>query len=315
MIKQLFLLIFLVSLLLSKEITPTATFKSIGFVNDFVVHKNILYVANDMGTVDVFDLKTKKIIQHITIPPVITVMNKLKTPNVISVDYFNKKLLILSMGQNGFRNVWIYENSELKNIVDEKKRLTIKEARFVDDERIIFGTFGAEIILHDSSEKYNVYKNHISQSTLADISLSDDKKKMVMSDESGKIRLIDVATSKVEKIYSSQNVDNVYKVAYNSGVIITAGQDRRVGVYQEGIDDYHLKSNFLVYCVGLSPDGITGAYSSGEESNIQIFNTKTKEKTHLLKAHKTPINQIKFINNRELFSIGSRYDIFYWKLD
>ncbi|MEA2100777.1 MAG: hypothetical protein U9P72_11680 [Campylobacterota bacterium] len=179
----------------------------------------------------------------------------------------------------------------------------------------MFGTFGSEIILHDTSEQYNVYKAHISRSAMGDFTLSADKKKMVISDESGAVKLIDVKTSKVLTNYKAQNLDNVYYVAYNDGVIISGGQDRKVGVYGATKEDYYIKSDFMVYCVGVSPDGNTGIYSSGEENNLQLFNTRTKQKGDILVAHKTPINQIKFINNNELFSIGNRHDIFYWKID
>ena len=83
--------------------------------------------------------------------------------------------------------------------------------------------------------------------------LSQDKSKMVISDESGAVKVIDVNTSRIEKEYTKEHVDNIYKVAYANGVILTAGQDRRVGVYfTDSGNSYHLKSNFLVYCVGLT---------------------------------------------------------------
>ncbi len=302
------------SSLFAKDIFPTLTFKSIGYVSDFVVDKDKLYVATDMGTIDIFDMQTQKIVDQIVLEPLTTAMGNLISPKILSVDRYNGKTLIVSIGKNAFRNVWIYENYTLTQIIDEKKELTIKEARFVNDELIIFGTFGSEIILHDTAEHYNLYKSHISQSTMGDISLSDDKKKMLFSDESGEIKLIDIKSSKVEQTYSSENVDNVYHVAYAQGTIITAGQDRRVGVYQKNKKAYHLKSDFLVYCVGVSPSGKTGVYSSGEEHHLQLFNTKTKRKTDTLVGHSTIINQIKFISETELFSAGSSNKIFYWKL-
>jgi len=171
------------------------------------------------------------------------------------------------------------------------------------------------MMLHDLEESYNLYKTHVSQSTLGDIELSKDKTELVMSDESGEIKLIDVKTSRTIKVFSSQNVDNVYKVAYANGVIITAGQDRRVAVYQKNVKDYHIKSDFLVYSVGITPSGKTGIYSSGEESDLQLFNTKTKEKLDRLVGHEGIVNQIKFINEKELFSNERSRYVFYWRLD
>ena len=286
-----------------------------GLVNDFVVNKNVIYIANDAGTVDVFDLTTGKLVNQIMIDLVTNRMKTLVSPNVISVDYLNGKLLIVTIGIDAHRNVWTYENFELKKIIGEDKKLTIKEARFVDDEKIMLGDFSSEIILHDIGESYDLYKRHVTQSTLSDIALSEDKSKVVMSDESGEIRVLDVKTSKTLKVYSSQNVDNVYHVAYANDIIITAGQDRRVAVYQDGVKDYHIKSDFLVYCVGITPSGKTGIYSSGEESDLQLFNTKTKEKLDKLVGHEGIVNQIKFINEKELFSNERSPYVYYWRLD
>ena len=286
-----------------------------GLVNDFAVEKNMIYVANDAGTVDVFDLTTGRLINQIVIDLVTSRMGTLVSPNVISVDVLNKKLLIVSMGVDSYRNIWTYENFELKKIIGENKKLTVKEARFINDEKIMLGNFSSEIILHDMGESYNLYKRHVTQSTLGDIALSEDKSKVVMSDESGEVRLIDVKTSKTLKVFSSQNVDNVYHVAYAKGIIITAGQDRRVAVYQDGEKDYHIKSDFLVYCVGITPSGKTGIYSSGEQSDLQLFNTKTKEKLDRLVGHSGIVNQIKFINEKELFSNERSPYVYYWRLD
>ena len=314
--KKLLLIITLfVSLLDAKEISPTFKLKSMGFVNDFTVHKNIIYVANDEGSVDVFDLSTGKLINQIVLDLVTTMVQDLIPPNILSVDYLNDKLLIVSTGSGPYKNVWIYENLQLKKIIGEEKKLTIKEARFIDDEKIMLGTFASEVILHDIGESYNVYKRHVTQSTLGDIQLSEDKTKVVMSDESGEIRLLDVKTSKTLKVFDSQNVDNVYHVAFAKGIIITAGQDRRVAVYQEGVKDYHIKSDFLVYCVGISPSGKVGVYSSNEQHHLQLFNTKTQKEMDTLIGHKGMVNQIKFINEKELFSVERSPFVYYWRLD
>ncbi len=311
----LIIFLLLLPLLNAKEIHPTFKLKSMGLVNDFTVVKDKIYIANSAGTVDIFDLNSGKLVEQIIIDLVTTRMNKLVSPNVLSVDYKNGKVLIVSMGVDSYRNVWIYENHKLTKTIDEDKKLTIKEARFVNDEKIILSTFASQIVLHDIGEHYNLYNQHISQSTLGDITLSEDKKRVVMSDESGKVRLIDVKTSKTLKTFSSQNVDNVYHLAFAKGVIITAGQDRRVAVYQDGIKDYHIKSDFLVYCVGISPSSNIGIYSKGEKSNLQLFDTKNGNKTDELVGHSGIVNHIKFINENELFSSDRGYYVYFWRLD
>ncbi|WP_321778770.1 nitrate reductase [Sulfurimonas sp.] len=299
----------------AKDISPTFKLKSVGFVNDFVIHQNYLYAANDLGVVDVFDIKKRKIIKQIILPTIINDMDKLITPNILSVDYIDGKILMVSMGKKAYSNVWIYENNELKNIINEEKKLAIKEARFIDGTKIVFGTLGSEVILRDTTENYNIYKTHISYSALGDMLLSSDKKEMIIVDEGGEVKLIDAISSKVKKIYKGQNVDNIFHVAYKNGVILTAGQDRRMAVYIKNQKPYYIKNDFLVYCVGLSPSAKVGVFSSGEENYLQLFNPETKEFKDRLVGHKTPPNNIVFINEKELFSSDARREIFYWRLD
>jgi hypothetical protein len=166
-VNKLFALIFLLfGVVYAKDINPASRFVFVGFVNDFVVNNNSLYVGNDMGSVDIFNIKTKKMINQILLPPLISSMNKIVPADILSVDYLNGKLLILSVGNDSYRNVWIYENHMLKQIIDEDKKLTIKEAHFINNEQILLATLGSDIMLYDTSEKYLLYNSHISHSAM-----------------------------------------------------------------------------------------------------------------------------------------------------
>ena len=314
MFKTLLFSLFFIVTLDAKDIEPTFKLKSIGFVSDFVVVGEKIFVASDEGVVEVFDLKTQKVIEFITLKPLILANGELQTQRILSIDHLNDKLLIVSIGKSAYRNVWIYENHTLSKLLDEREKLTVKEARFINDEQIFLATFDSEILLFDRAESYKLYKEQTSQSTLGDIVLSEDKSKVILSNESGEIQLRDVNSSKTLQTFETQNLDNVYHVAYANGVILTAGQDRRVGIYRDGEKATHIKSNFLVYCVGLSPSAKVGVYSSGEEAHLQLFETKTKKKLDRLVGHTSIINQIKFINEKELFSSERSPYIYYWKL-
>lgn len=312
--KLLLLSILIIKILFAKDLTPISRFSSVGFVNDFVVYQDLLYIGNDMGTVDIFDIKTAKMTGQISLPPIISSLNKIVPPDILSVDCIDKKVLILSVAEGGYRNIWIYENNVLKKVLGEEKKLTIKEARFASEEKILLATIGSEIMLYDLSESYNVYNRHISQSAMGDMTLSRDKERTIFCDESGEVKIIDTKSSAILESFSSQNVDNIFKVAYSNGVVITAGQDKRVGVYRPDQEPYYIKSDFLVYCVGITPSGKTGVYSSGQESILQLFDTKTKVKQDRLIGHKGVVNQIIFTDERELFSSSRDNYVFRWKL-
>ncbi|MCK5111117.1 MAG: WD40 repeat domain-containing protein [Arcobacteraceae bacterium] len=299
----------------AKDIKPTFILKSKGFVNDFVLDNTKLYVANDEGSVEIFDLQTQKLVGEIFIEPIFTTKQVWQNSKILSVDRQNGKTLIVSNDKGPFRNVWLHDGKNLKHIVKAEDKIAIKEARFIDDDKFIFGTLGYEMILHNTNDSYHTYKKQVEQSSFCDLELSEDKKTMITSSESGQVTLSDVKTGKIIKKYKPINLDKVYQVAYKNGNIITAGQDRKVAVYPKKGKSYYLKSKFLVYSVGLSPSGKTGIYSSSEDSDLQLFNIQTGKKINTLVGHYAIPTTIKFYDEKSLFSAGYEDKIFYWRID
>ena len=303
------------STLHAKNIPPVASIKVSGLVSDFVKDGNYLYVATDAGSVDIIDLFTREIVKQIRLEPIKTVRGDLVPTRIHSIDRFQGKTLLVTSGASAYRNVWIDDGKVLKKIIDEEKHFMPKRAFFTNEGDVVLGTFGSDVILYNNNENYTLYDRQISESTMGGMALSQDKKKMVISDESGTVRLIDVESAQVEKTFSSEHVDNIYSVAYSKGTIITAGQDRRVGVYREDKDAYHIKSDFLVYCVGLSPSAETGIYSSGHDHDLQLFNTQDGSKTDTLVGHYATPTKIMFIYENALISAGDENTVFFWKLN
>lgn len=310
---------FLISSIHAKDIKPVAMLEVSGLVSDFVEDNRLLYVATDTGVVDIIDLFSQEIVSQIKFEPLVTMHGDKVDARVHSIDRFEGKTLIVTSGISAYRNVWIHDDKKpvderLTKIIDETKHLMPKRAFFTADGKIVLGTFGSDIVLYDNNEAYSVYNTHISESTMGGMALSSDKKKMVISDESGAARLIDINSSNVEKTFNSEHVDNIYSVAYSKDVLLTAGQDKRVGVYCND-DAFHIKSDFLVYCVGISPSGKTGVYSSGIDHDLQLFNTIDGSKADLLKGHQATPTKIMFVNENTLISAGDEYIIYFWRLD
>ena len=297
----------------AKEISPLFRLEASGLVSDFVVVGNRLYAATDIGSVDIFDLKSGKAVDRIILEPVQVREGEYIAARIYTVDHYQGKTLIVSRGADGYRNVWIYQNYELKKIIGEKEKLFPKEARFIDNNRILMGTFGSDIMLYDTDEKYHKYHRHISDSTMGDVDIGQDGK-MAFSDESGAVHIVDIKNGETEKILDKENRDNIYRVAYRHGTVITAGQDRRVGVYLPGGSSYHIDSDFLVYCVALSPDGKTGIYADGTDQDLQLFDLATRTKKDRLVGHHAIVNKITFIGEKLLISSGDERFIYIWKL-
>jgi len=313
--KILLILLIFINTIIAKDIKPTFIIKSKGFVNDFVIDGSKLYVANDEGSVEVFDLKTKKLIDEIFIDPIYTTKQVWQNARILSVDRFEGNTLIVSNTTNAYRNIWIHDGKNLKHIIKQKDRIAIKEARFLTKDKLLFGTLGYEMMVYNSVDSYNTYETQVEQSSFADLVLSEDKKTMATSSESGQVTISNTATGQLIRKLKPLNLDKVYQVAYKNGVIITAGQDRKVAVYPINKEPYTIKSSFLVYSVGLSTNGKTGIYSSDEHSTLQLFDTQTGKKTHQLIGHYAIPTTIKFYDNKSLFSAGYENKIFYWRID
>jgi len=311
-----FSLFFLFTLpLISQEITPAFTLESKGLVSDFVIDNDKLYVATDEGSVEIFDMVEQKRVDEISIMPNKTATGEWVNAKILSVDRFKGETLIVSSGENGYRNVWLHNGVKLKKLISTQKKLSVKEARFLDSENFVFGTLGYDVLSYTMQDNYTNFSEHIEESAFSDMVLSEDKTTMVTASESGQVMLIETKTGKVLKRFKPLNLDNIYKLAYKNGTVITAGQDRRVGVYPKEGTPYYLKSEFLVYSVGLSPSGKTAVYSSNEASDLQVFDVKSGKKTHILKGQDSIPSTIKFFSEEGFFSAGYGNTIYYWHLE
>ncbi len=299
----------------AKDIQPLFRLTSSGLVSDIVVDGPLLYAGNDRGSVEVFDLASRKKVSEILIEPITDFMGDAVAPKIFSVDRLNGKTLFVSQASAGYSNVWIHDGKHLKQVIDEKQKLSIIEARFADEKRIVLGTLGYEMILYETDERLEVYRTHVAQGAFSDMAMSEDRTKMVAVDESGGVTLLNVEDSKVLQLFDSENVDNVYRIDLRNGMLITAGKDRRVGVYPPNAAPYHIQSDFLVYCAALSPSARMGVYSSGIDNDLQLFDTATRQKSHRLVGHNGTLNAIVFINEDELVSAAEERDILVWKID
>ncbi|QOR62825.1 WD40 repeat domain-containing protein [Sulfurovum sp. ST-21] len=311
-----YLLITLLATLLihSRELTPIATLKASGIVSDIVEDKGYLYVATDSGVVDVIDLTTQKITKQIHFDPIVRSDDLITQTRIHSIDRFGGKTLMVTSAANAYRHVWVEQNGTLTKVIDAKKHKMPKCAFFDKEGKIVLGTFGSDIMRYDTAESFSLYERHISESTMGGMALNKKREKMAISDESGRVQLIEINSSKVVQEFDSQHVDNIYRVAYRGNIIITAGQDRRVGVYIGKERAYHIKSDFLVYSVALSPSGEKALYSSGTEHHLQLFNPATGMKGDKLVGHQATPNKILFITEKAIISAGDEETVYFWML-
>ena len=313
-----FLIIFftLVLNICAKDLLPEFSLLSSGGTTDLLLKNENLYVATTASSVDIFNINTKEKINSIKLPKIKDFKQDVIEARIYSVDVLEDNILILSQGENGGRNIDIFKDGKLNKIIEDKDRLFIANAKFLDENHIIYALLSNQIYLYDIKNKKVVNEIQISQSKFSNFKLNEDKSKIIVADESGILTLLNTKDLKQIKKFESLNLDNVFQVDIKKDLIITAGQDRRCGIYSlDEKNSYYKEASFLIYSVALSPSAKLGAFSSDEENNVTIFNTNTKENLYKLTQNKTILTNILFINENEIFVSSDDKKINYYKLN
>ncbi len=313
--KLLTLLLFTIPLLAQSIVMPTKKYVANGPVVDIVVKNKKLYVATNASVVDIFDIKTAKLQKSIKISKIKDFMGDIIDSKIYSVDILDDKILILSQGEHGFRRVDIFQNNQLKHIITVDDNLYIAKAKFIDKNNILLGLLSNDIISYNIQTKKQNWTIQASQSKFSNFKLNEDKTKVVVCDESGDLHMLNTKNGKTLKTFSGQNVDNVFQVDFKNGIIATAGQDRRVAIFNTKTNSaYYKTSSFLIYSVGLSPSGKIVGYGNDEDNNVELFKTNTKTVLGIFGGNKMTLTNIVFLNEKEFFVASDDVTINFYKL-
>lgn len=279
---------------------------------------NKILVGTDFGeVVEInFDSEFQNISQKtlVELPHISNFFGDSYPPKVFSVDFFDQRFLIDSEGSDGKKNLFIF-GEKLEKL---PLTLNVKKAAFVDKDKIFLGLVSNEIVLYDLKNNKVLYQKQLSEATFSDFILSEDRTRFLVSCESGILYYGEVLSGEILEELSGLNKDNVYEakmaLGQNGLVVITAGQDRKAGVYLKDSRSYTKEAEFLVYSVGLSPSGEIGAYMKNEMSDIAVFKIVNKEDIAILHGHKSLLNSIIFVDDKRIISAEDGKNILFWKL-
>ena len=310
---KLFFIFLFISSLEAKSIESNYHFSLDAGVTDMIRYKEKLYLSTQEGTLFSFDISSKKLKTLVKMSKIKDFVGDVMDSKIYSLDIVEDKILILAQGFKGARHLLIYENQQLRTVLSDQKHLFISQAKFINKNLIIFASLANEIYLYNIASKKTLYIKQISASKFSHFVLNEKKDEIIIADESGDLKVHNSFTGSFIKIYEKQNLDNVFQVDIKNNVILTAGQDRRAVVYNQG-KTFYKKVNFLIYACALSPSGNLAAIAHDEENNVLIFNTKTKKELFELKGNKMLLNHILFINEKELFISNDGKTINYYIL-
>ncbi len=313
MLKIITIFIFTVNLFAVENLVPSKVFTASGTVQSIVVTDNKLYAGTDNGTVEIFNTDTNEKIHTIKIPDIKDFMGDNIPSKIYSIDLLGDKILIASQGMQGFRNIFLYEDNELKKIIGIEKGYYIQKAAFISDKKIVFGLLSNQIGVFDFSKNKLDYLIQISPSSFSHFMIDEDKKTIATTDESGIVRILDLSSGQVIKQLKALNLDRVYQLDYKNNIILTAGQDRKAVIYKE-FSNYSLDFDFLLYSCGLSPKAELGAVAYNEKNEVLVFDVNSQKKLYNLQGQKATLTQILFKNKQEVFISCDDPNITYFKL-
>lgn len=298
-------------------ISPTKSIKADGNVIDIVYEDEKIIVATDNGFIEIFDINSSNLLKKIEFEKIKDFSGDLIGAKVFSVDKIVHEELFLAVlqGESFYRQLFIIENGKIKKILGIDKKLMIKKAKFIDKDRILIALMSNEIMLYSIKKEKFIYKKSISQSQFSDFSLNNDKSKVACAAESGIIHILNVENGEIIDTLEDGNVDNIYKLSFKNGMVLTAGQDRRAILYNlkdKTFDRYN--TSFLIYACTLNQDAKFGAIAINQDNDIGIFDFTLKKKIATLKGQKSTLNTIVFIDDKHLVSGSDDKYIMIWSL-
>lgn len=303
------LLFFLTTIVLGAEIKPQKTIRLDSAATDMVLRDANLYLSTAKG--DALELsqnsKPKKIcsLPHITTPA-----GERRTQKALTVDAATHSKIVAIGGEDG--NLYICKNSQVNKSAFHTDSV-IKKLLFLSDTKVLIGLVSSQVVLFDITANKVAYSLQVSSSPLSDMAASEDKKTVAIVGEAGNLYLFDVASGKIKKIYKNVNLDNIYKVDYKKGMLLTAGQDRKATLMSDyGTIKARFDGEFLIYAAGLSPLAQKAAIATTERNDIAVYDTNTKSLLAIAKGHNATLNRIVFLSETSFASCADEDKILIW---
>lgn len=298
-----FLLPFLLTLSFGArlELQPKLELKIKHEISSLELQEDTLFVSTTQGALLVYDIKNPQnpiLKQTITLPTYKDFFDNSYKPKIYNtVTNTQGEILIIAANGNSTRDIFLQKNGKLELLLEDQN---IAKAVWISPVEVIFGFLSHEIALFNVVTKTFIYQNQITSSSFSDMLYNAKDRILYTTGESGAIYLINPESGALIEKISNINKDRVFQIAFGGDKLVSAGNDRRVGVYtlESGTKltrTYSLKTSFLVYSVGISQNGENIAYMSDEFGDITIANS------HNLNAPKIILKGINGVANSIFF--------------
>ncbi|AAP76759.1 nitrate reductase [Helicobacter hepaticus] len=283
-----------------------------------------IFVGNAIGEIDVFKLdnsqKAHKI-YSLTLPLIEDYFGNTHAPRVFDITTFDGKILfVLSEASRGAKEILKLSATQSPQVIYNTHTAPKRIIAF-EDNKLVVGFLSNEIGLFDIKSAQFVYITHPSLAGFSDLCVNAPF--IFSTDESGIVNVIESSNGKVLSRLDKINKDNNYQIASAGDKILTASVDRQMGIYtfQSSpktkftlTNATSIKSTFLIYAVGISPDAMWAAFSKNEQNDISIIHLATQKEHFILKGSTSLINSLIFYDKNTLISGNDDKTFIIWKL-
>lgn len=289
---------------------PIAKLDLKGSAIDLIAKDDLIVSGGDAGAVEIF--KNHKPFKSFQLADVENAFGK-APPKIYSLDLMDEKLLVVSEGnalEGRTLAIYSFAGDLISELISAKKRDLIRKARFVANNQIFIMEVGGTARLLDLAG-HEIYSKEILGSSFSDFALNASKTKAAIASEAGDVKVVDIASGKVEKSLTGGSKDNIYKISWQEDLIATSGQDRIVAIFSStGVRQIH--SDFLVSAVALSRSKI--AYVKDESGSIAVVDLAKDSEVATLSGHFAMVSNIVFTNESDLITGGDDRFLLLWRI-
>ena len=309
------LMALLAAILFGVELRPVKDYSVHGNINDVIYDNGKLYVGTSEGHVDIVDYESGKILQEITLSKIKDFMGDTIDSEVFSVDVNKAGILILSQDFDGYSRLDLFKNGKLEHLISKKDKLYIVKAKFVTADKVLLGQLSNVYTLYDIKSKKHIWDAQVTTSKFSDFAFDEAKERVATADESGVMNIVSLKDGKRLRHYEGVNRDEVFKIDWRGHLIITAGKDKRVGLYRDDSYSTSYKDyGFFIYCVALSKDAKLGAASINDKNDVAVFDTSSKEEKYKLVGNRSKITSIIFLSDKDVLVASNNNIVNLFKL-
>ncbi len=314
--KKLLVFLFFIVASVAGEIKPLQQTSIKAAVLDMVLANEKIYIATDASEVVVMD-RNLSVLERIKVRKIKDFMGALNDADIYSVDVIGNKILYLAQAEDGYAELYIYQNGKSEKVLDKSAMLYAKAAKFVDERHAIIALMSDEVVLYDLKAKKVVKKVKAGEYFYSCMAIDSARKYVAVGDEGGEVIVVDTKSLHRVKLFKDVNKDKILSISINKNLIAAGSRaDKTLALYDlDGSKPKTYKNpDFFIYVVGLSPDNRYVVFGDNEKYILKVATTDSLDVQYQLIGHKNLINVVRFLDTKTLLTGSETGEIIKWRL-